>query len=168
MRPLLFCLVVFVSFSSFLTAQTAVKAKTLSTEADIREATITLTDLAAEAGHAYARRDLAALERLVADDYVQTDVRGGVLNRSQWLEFVKNRKSNLTVETDNVQISFYGTTAVVRGHWTYTMKTDIKDVIEYSQWTSVWTLTPDGWKRHVFQNTYVNPNADHCAQAASP
>lgn len=134
-----------------------------SAEAELRDATAELTRLAGEAGHAYASRHLPTLERLTADDYIQTDVRGGVLNRSQWLEFVKNRKSELTVESDNVQVSFYGSAAVVRGHWTYTSKSDGKDVTSYSRWTSVWTRYPDGWKRHAFQNTYVNANADRCA-----
>jgi|SRR5450432_301535 len=165
MRPSLFLIAV-VFCPILAVTQTAEKSKTqIFPEAGLREATAQLTDLAAEAGHAYASRDMAALERLTAEDYVQTDVRGGVLTRSQWLEFVKNRKSNLTVETDNVQISFYGTTAVVRGHWTYTSKdAEGKDIVKSSQWTSVWTLTPDGWKRHAFQNTYVNLNADHCPQ----
>jgi ketosteroid isomerase-like protein len=122
-----------------------------------------LTRLAGEAGRAYARRDLSVLEGLTADDYVQTDVRGGVLNRAQWLDFVKNRKSDLSVETDSVQVSFYGSAAVVRGRWTYTLRTDGKEVTSYSAWTSVWTRNPDGWKRHVFQNTYINSNADRCA-----
>jgi ketosteroid isomerase-like protein len=136
---------------------------TSSDEAELRDTTAELTRLAVQAGHAYASRDLPTLERLTADDYIQTDVRGGVLNRSQWLEFVKNRKTELTVESDDVQVSFYGSAAVVRGHWTYTSKGGGKDVTSYSQWTSVWTRYPDGWKRHVFQNTYVNANADRCA-----
>ncbi len=85
------------------------------------------------------------------------------MNRSQWLEFVKNRKSELTVESDDVQVSFYGSAAVVRDHWTCRSKSGGKDVTRYSQWTSVWTRYPEGWKRHVFQNTYVNPNADGSA-----
>jgi ketosteroid isomerase-like protein len=125
--------------------------------------TLELTRLATEAGHAYARRDLPALERLTAEDYVQTDVRGGVLHRAQWLEFVKNRKSEQTVESDDVNVTYYGSAAVVTGHWTYTIKRDGKDAVTYSRWTSVWTRYPDGWKRHAFQNTYVNPVADRCA-----
>jgi ketosteroid isomerase-like protein len=123
----------------------------------------TLKNLAIEAGHAYARRDLQALERLTAEDYVQTDVRGGVLHRAQWLDFVKNRKSEQTVETDDVNVTYYGSTAVVTGRWTYAIKRNGADAMTYSRWTSVWTRYPDGWKRHVFQNTYVNPNADRCA-----
>jgi ketosteroid isomerase-like protein len=122
-----------------------------------------LTRLATLAGRAYASHDLAILEGLTADDYVQTDVRGGVLNRTQWLEFVKNRKSELTVDTDDVHVAVYGGAAVVRGHWTYTRRADGKLAVTHSQWTSVWTRNPDGWKRHVFQNTYVNTNADRCA-----
>ena len=135
-----------------------------STSANDRNAdTEELVRLAAEAGHAYARRDLEGLERITAEDYVQIDVRGGVLDRVRWLEFVKNRKSQLAVETDDVQISYYGDVAVVRGHWTCTVTLNGKDTRTDSRWTSVWTRYPDGWKRHAFQNTYVNPNADRCA-----
>jgi ketosteroid isomerase-like protein len=137
-----------------------------SAKPDLRADTMELTRLATEAGHAYARRDLPALERLTADDYTQTDVRGGVLNRSQWLDFVKNRKSELTIETDDVHVSYYGAAAVVTGHWAYTMKGAEKDAITYSRWTSVWNRYLDGWKRHAFQNTYVNANADRCALEA--
>jgi hypothetical protein len=55
--------------------------------------TAELTRLAMEAGHAYAQRDLPSLEHLTADDFVQTDVRGAQQNRAQWLDFVRNRKS---------------------------------------------------------------------------
>jgi ketosteroid isomerase-like protein len=130
--------------------------------ADIAE----LTRLASDAGHAYAARDLASLERISADDYVQTDVRGRVLNRGQWLDFVKNRRSDLTVESDEVHVRLYGQVAVVTGHWTYTRKEDGQ--VSYSQWTSVWTRFPEGWKRRAFQNTYVNANADRCATEAVP
>lgn len=121
-----------------------------------------LTRLATEAGRPYASRDLPTLQRITADDYLQTDVRGGLLNRTQWLDFVKNRRSELTVETDNVEVRFYGQTAVVTGHWIYTKKENGKNTVTNSRWTSVWTKYPGGWKRHVFQNTYVNANADRC------
>lgn len=125
--------------------------------------TIELTKLAQEAGRAYAARDLVALERITGDDYVQIDVRGGVLNRVQWLDFVKNRNSDIEVESDDISVRYYGEVAVVTGHWTYKNKENGQyRAVKYSRWTSVWTKYPDGWKRHVFQNTYTNPNADHC------
>jgi len=122
-----------------------------------------LTDLACKAGRAYATRDTESLDQLTADDYVQTDVRGGVLSRTQWLDFVKNRKSELKVDCDSVEVHFYAGTAVVTGNWTYIrLGQESKPAIR-SRWTSVWTMIGGTWKRHVFQNTYINPNADHCA-----
>ena len=118
-------------------------------------------------GNAYAARDLATLKQITADDYVQIDVRGRSLNRTQWLDFVENRKAELTVESDDIRVRYYGQAAVVTGHWTYTKKDGDKEVVTYSRWTSVWTRYPDGWKRHAFQNTYINAQADQCAATSS-
>lgn len=145
-----------IAASALLSAPYAIGEVLRDRSADTAE----LTRLAIEAGHAYARRDVAALQRLTAEDYVQTDVRGVILSRTQWLEFVKNRKSDLTVETDDIQVRYYGDVAVVTGHWTYTLKESSRDGVSYSRWTSVWTRDTGGWKRSAFQNTYVNADAD--------
>lgn len=129
--------------------------------------TAALVKLAGDAGNAYAARDLATLKQITADDYVQIDVRGRSLNRTQWLDFVENRKAELTVESDDIRVLYYGQAAVVTGHWTYTKKDGDKEVVTYSRWTSVWTRYPDGWKRHAFQNTYINAQADQCAATSS-
>lgn len=128
-----------------------------SPEAEVSAETVELTRRATEAGHAYARRELPILERLTADDYVLTDVRGGVLHRAEWLEFVKNRKTELTVESDDVHVSYYGSTAVVTGRWTYTLKETVDNATSYSRWTSVWTRYPDGWKRHASRIHTLTP-----------
>jgi ketosteroid isomerase-like protein len=125
-----------------------------------------LSQAACAAGHAYAARDLEALERLTADDYVQTDVRGGVLTRAEWLTFVKNRPSTLSIECANIEVRFYGATALVTGGWTYTNHKPGGDVVTRSRWTSLWTQERGTWKRHAFRNTYVNPAADQCAMDA--
>lgn len=127
-----------------------------------------LTRAACEAGTAYAARDLDTLDRLTADDYRQTDVRGGVLTRAQWREFVRNRKSVLTIECDDIEVRLYGPAAVVTGGWTYTSHKPEGDVVVRSRWTSMWTKERDDWKRHAFQNTYVNPRADQCAAEQAP
>jgi len=122
-----------------------------------------LKELACTAGRAYAERDLPTLEHLSAYNYVQTDVRGGVLHRAEWLDFVRNRKSELQADCDSVEVRLYGESAVVMGGWTYTRKSAPGSPGIHSRWTSFWTKSGDGWKRHAFQNTYVNPNADKCA-----
>ena len=140
---------------------------TASSQAESQRADVTdLTRLACEAGQAYARRDMASLERLTAEDYVQTDVRGAQLDRSAWLVFVKDRKSELTIECDDVQVRVYGDGAVVTGRWKYSLSRDGGRLPTVTRWTSFWSRYPDGWKRHAFQNTYVNPDADRCALAA--
>jgi ketosteroid isomerase-like protein len=125
---------------------------------------VELTRLASEAGRAYANRDIPALERITASDYFQTDVRGGVLGRSQWLDFVRKRHSQLTVTTDDVSVRLYGDAAVVAGRWTYVRHEKGSDVTTYSRWTSFWTRDHLQWKRHAFQNTYVNADADRCLE----
>jgi hypothetical protein len=79
-----------------------------------------LSESVCEMGRPYARQDLAKLDELSAPDYVQTDTRGGVLKRAEYLEFVRNRKSKLSIECDNIEVRLYGEAAVVIGGWTYT------------------------------------------------
>lgn len=130
--------------------------------------TIALTRLACEAGRAYAGRDLKTLDAMTAEDYVQTDVRGRVSTRSEWRDFVQNRKSELSIRCDAIEVRYYSEIAVVTGAWTYTRKTPRDDVVAHSRWTSVWTKTAAGWKRHVFQNTYIDPDADQCGTQLPP
>jgi hypothetical protein len=49
-----------------------------------------------------------------------------------------------------------------------TLKSPGGDKITYSRWNSVWTRDSGGWKRHNFQNTYINPNADRCLLDQKP
>ena len=118
---------------------------------------------ACAAGRAYASRDLATLDWLTARDYVQTDVRGTVLNRAESMDFVRNRQSTLSIKCEDVEVRFYGSVAVATGAWTYTNHKTTGNVVTHSRWTSVWTKENGDWKRRAFQNTYVNPQADQCA-----
>jgi len=106
-------LIVLLSLTSVATAQT-----TKSDSSSSSDDTAVLEELACTAGRAYAERDLPTLEHLSADDYVQTDVRGGVLHRAEWLDFVRNRMSELQVDCDSVEVRVYGESAVVMGGWT--------------------------------------------------
>ena len=90
-------------------------------------------------------------------------------NRDQWLDFVRNRNSELTIDCDSVEVRLYGDAAVVTGGWTYTKFEEGKQTsTSRSRWTSVWSKSDDSWERHAFQNTYINPNADQCAMTPLP
>jgi ketosteroid isomerase-like protein len=119
--------------------------------------------LACEAGSAYAARDLPRLEDLSARDYVQTDVRGGVLTRAAYLDFVRARPSTLRIDCSDMEVRFYGEVAVVLGRWTYTVQRMDTALVTQTRWTSVWTRGTKNWERHVFQNTYIDADADRYA-----
>jgi ketosteroid isomerase-like protein len=161
MRRLLHFAVAFVSV--FLTP-VALGTESTASKADI----VQLTSLGCEMGRAYARQDLAVLDKLNAEDYVQTDTRGMVVARADYLEYVrqrtaeyvKNGASTLSIDCDNIEVRLYGDAAVVTGGWTYIMQRSEGNVLKHSRWTTMWTRYPTGWKRHVFQNTWVNTDAN--------
>ena len=124
----------------------------------------TLKAAACEAGHAYASRDIIVLDRLTAQDYSQTDVRGTVPKRAEWLECARQRASTLTVECDSPEVNICHGTAVVTGGWTCTNNHAGGDVVTRSRRTSVGTKEQARWQRRAFQNTYVTPAADRCVQ----
>jgi ketosteroid isomerase-like protein len=134
-----------------------------------------LTTLACEMGQAYARQDLAALDRLNADDYTQTDTRGVVVSHAEYPEYVKQRTaafvskgvSAISIACDNIEVRIYRDAAVVTGGWTYTMQKPEGNTSRRSRWTSVWTRYPDGWKRHAFQNTWVDVDANQTKSNSS-
>jgi hypothetical protein len=73
-------------------------------------------------------------------------------------------KTNWDIET---RIRVEGRRLCRSGQWTYTMKRPEGDFHTRSRRTSMWTRYPSGWKRHVSQNTYINPQANQCALDAA-
>jgi ketosteroid isomerase-like protein len=136
--------------------------------------TATLTALGCEMGRAYARQDLATLDKLNAEDYIQTDTRGVVVVHAEYPEYVrqrtadtfKNGVSTLSIDCDGIEVRLYGDAAVITGSWTYTVKKLEGNLVRRSRWTSVWTRYAADWKRHAFQNTWVNLDANRSTPCA--
>jgi ketosteroid isomerase-like protein len=130
--------------------------------------TATPTALECEMGRAYARQDLTALDKVNAEDYTQTDTRGVMVTGTEYPAYVRERTaatfrnnvSTLTIECDSIEVRLYGDAPVVTGGWAYTMQKTDGNRVRRSRWTSIWTKYPAGWKRHAFQNTWVNPDAN--------
>lgn len=122
-------------------------------------------------GRAYARQDLATLDRLNAEDYIQTDTRGVVVTHDRYPEYVRQRTADafkngvptLSIDCGSIEVRLYGDAAVVTGGWTYTVKKPEGNLVRQSRWTSLWTRYPAGWKRHAFQNTWTSPDANRPA-----
>jgi len=84
-----------------------------------------LTMAMAERTTANINGDVASIENLMTDDYVQTDISGHVQTKSEWLEqyfkpvaqLIKDKKFHWTSFHENdVQIHVYQDTAIVVGN----------------------------------------------------
>lgn len=65
-------------------------------------------------GEAYIRRDTAALERILSDDYTFTDPLGGVTDKRQNLDYISSGLFRIEdTHSRDVRVRIYGETAVV-------------------------------------------------------
>lgn len=72
-----------------------------------------------EMGQAYVVRDIAALERLYADDYTVTDSEGNTTNKTQEIDRLRTGKSTYeSTSYEDVKVRVYGDTAIVAGRGT--------------------------------------------------
>src|SRR5438270_13960532 len=117
-RPAVYAMTV-----SLLTASVGVAAASDGVTGD----QAALSALGCEMGRAYARQDLAALDKLNAEDYTQTDTRGVLVTHDEYPEYVRQQTANyfrngvstLSIDCDNIEVRLYGDAAVVTGEWTY-------------------------------------------------
>lgn len=75
---------------------------------------------------AYLKGDIAALERVMAEDYVYSSPSGKMLNRAQNLEEMRQEIAKptfkvLTSTSDDVKVKVSGKMALVTGNWTSTI-----------------------------------------------
>jgi ketosteroid isomerase-like protein len=84
-----------------------------STEDEIRRVEI-------EWGDAFEQRDMEALDRLMADDYILTDPLGSVRTKAESLAAIeKNEVHFESSKSDNVKVRINGDTAVITGRSTF-------------------------------------------------
>jgi ketosteroid isomerase-like protein len=70
-------------------------------------------------GDAYVHRDIAALERLYADDYTVTDESGSTTGKTQELDRLKSGKATYAATSyEDVKVRIYGKVAIVAGRGT--------------------------------------------------
>jgi ketosteroid isomerase-like protein len=117
-------------------------------------------------GNAWSQNNLDSLEKYIHADYKHTDVRGQILGRTSWLNYVKERKeknvTNPALVFEDVQIKIYGNFALVTGinifsgqAYVGNDKSNHKD--SKIRFTQVLKKEDNTWKRISFQATYVDP-----------
>lgn len=78
-----------------------------------------LIKLKHDIGNAYVQRDIAALQRLYADDYTVTDDSGETINKTQEIDRLRSGSSTYEATSyEDVKVRVYGNTAIVAGRGT--------------------------------------------------
>jgi ketosteroid isomerase-like protein len=102
--------------SIFLLASLGASGTTPSVKDSIEQKLIQLKH---EIGQAYVKRDVAALERLYADDYTVTNDQGEITNKTE--EIGRLKSGGVTYESasyEDVKVRVYGNVGIVAGRGT--------------------------------------------------
>ena len=116
-------------------------------------------------GKAWTENNLDSLEKYIGPDYLHTDVRGQLLDRASWLNYVKERKlksvTNADIMFDSVKIKIYNDIAFVTGinifsGSTYVDEKTKKKATQRIRFTQVLKKQNGIWQRILFQATYMS------------
>jgi len=111
---------------------------------------------------AFLAGDIATVEHLTADDYVQTDVNGKVQDKAAWLaEYYRPIVAHMKTgefkwelfERKIEQIRLYGKVAVLIGRTRLATKTSSKP--RELRFTQVWVKRNGEWQRAIFHNAWL-------------
>jgi ketosteroid isomerase-like protein len=100
-----------------------------------------------EWGEAFLRRDMAALEGFMADEYILTDPLGSVRDKAESLAAIRTNEVIFdSTESDNVTVRINGDTAVVTGRSTFRGRYKGWSVAGRFQYTDVLVRRRGSWK----------------------
>ena len=138
------------AISSLILAQTAGNR---SAEARDKEILVKLTD---DITTAKTRRDIGALDRLLADEYILTNPAGFVANKGEYLDGAKaDTASYESVANYDMVVSVYGNAAVVVGGTTVRGRYDGHEIGGQFRFTHVFVKKQDHWQAVATQLTRV-------------
>jgi len=104
---------------------------------------------------ALTRRDVAMLDRLMAEDYVLTTVSGEVVNKARVLAEVKSANTTADVRNTEVAVRVYGNVAIVTGLVLISGKFNDKDVSTRSRYIKVYVKRQGQWQVVTAQATLI-------------
>ena len=96
---------------------------------------------------AIMRGDVAALERIFADEFIYTNPKAEVLDKKQQIAALNSAGFKLTgAASDDVRIRIYGETAVMTGRFTAKMESAGKTEMIDERYTAVWLRRDGRWQ----------------------
>ena len=100
-----------------------------------------------EWGDAFERRDMATLDRLMADEYILTDPLGSVRSKAESLAALKTNEVLFeSTNSDDVNVRINGDTAVVTGRSTFRGRYKGWSMAGQYQYTDVLVKRQGSWK----------------------
>lgn len=112
-----------------------------------------LTEILINWGNAVGKRDTAAIEKMLPEDFMNIAPNGVVETRAQFLEAVKNFPGETTVTRKTEKTLVTGNTAVSMGRYSITPKTG-GQAMNYS-YSAVFALRGGSWMPVSFHSTPV-------------
>jgi ketosteroid isomerase-like protein len=93
------------------------------------------------------KKDVAAFDRIVADDWVSLDFEGNLLNKAAAMADLKSgATSNTTVDLGEMKVRVYGDTAIVNGSDTEKSTYKGKDSSGHYVWMDVFVKRNGRWQ----------------------
>ena len=152
MKPTILFTVVALSFSLTVLARTTQTSREDSVEQTIRQ-------LENENREATLKNDASVFERLLADDWLNTNANGTVTTKAQLMSLVKSGTFKISsLEYDDVMIRAYKDTAVVTGRSTSTRMGQDNKLIGQVRFTRVYIKRDKGWQVVSAQSTPIPRN----------
>jgi len=150
-----------------LLALTAVPGHSKSGKNSVEQ---TLIQMEHDWSEADLHRDAAALQRILADDWIGIDFEGTVLNKQQALLGIASDSGSLdSTVLRNMKVRVYGSTAVVTGTDTETGDYHGKDSSGKYEWTDVFVRRGGRWQAVSSQSTRLTaPEAPTFLARLSP
>jgi ketosteroid isomerase-like protein len=119
-----------------------------------------LLKLEREWAEAFKNRDKAALERILADDFIFTDDEGQVYGKAQYIEAAIQVIKVDSYAVDDHMIRVYGDTGIVSGRWTGKMTIAGKDASGAFRYTDTFVKRQGRWQVVASQDTRIPKKGD--------
>ena len=135
--------------------KTAPRAKLGATTASVEQ---TLMKLEHEWAEALVRRDVGALDRIMADEVVGVDSSGAVWSKAQLIANVKS--GNFATEVaaaEGMTVRVYGNTAVVTGRYSDKSNYRGRDTSVNARFVDVFVKRAGRWQAVASQETAITP-----------
>ncbi len=133
------------------TAKTSPSPAATSTPTPTENAEPAIRKLVTERDQAIQNADIAAIERIYADDYVVTNAAGLMRTKAQVIEDFKAGALKIeSISSDDVNVRQHGDTAIVTGRTTTKGKDRGRDVTGENRFTQVYMRRNGQWQIVAF------------------